>query len=55
MKSERSLTTLRIFLSQIDRAFAVATQFFTHSVEDKEKCTRVGNDNNGYVCLEREK
>ena len=40
---------------QIDRAFEVATQFFTHSVKDKEKCTRVGSDNNGYVCLEREK
>ena len=41
-------------LVQIDRAFEVTTQFFTHTVEEKEKYARMGNDNNGYVRLEKE-
>jgi len=38
----------------IDQAFEVTTQFFTHTVEEKEKYARMGNDNNGYVRLEKE-
>ena len=44
-----------IFVSQIDSAFEVGTQFFTHSVEDKKKYARGSDDNSGYVWLEKER
>ena len=42
-------------VSQIDSAFEVGTQFFTHSVEDKKTYARGSNDNSGYVWLEKER
>ena len=43
------------FVSQIDSAFEVGTQFFTHNVEDKKKYARGSDDNSGYVWLEKER
>ena len=42
-------------VSQIDSAFEVGTQFFTHSVEDKKTYARGSDDNSGYVWLEKER
>ena len=43
-------------LVQIDRAFEVTTEFFAHSVKEKENYyARMGNDFQGYICLEKER
>lgn len=48
-------THFLFLVSQIDSAFEVGTQFFTHSVEDKKTYARGSDDNSGYVWLEKER
>ena len=40
---------------KIDEAFGVGVHFFSLPLSDKQKYSRVGNDNNGYVGLEIER